>query len=147
MRILGLLGFSLGFTISLISAINVKSSISIALFVVYFIFNGSLLILFCITQSILVIRRIKSYWPIGKISLIFQGNIFLGVVFFALSNVSLLFSSEICEFAVHYVDGVFISSALSLLAVMMVYKYWDSITKEYLEFCVEKAPGLWSKEK
>jgi hypothetical protein len=139
MRILGLLGFSLGFAISLISAINAKSPISIVLFIIYFIFNGTVLLLFCVTQLILVVRRIKSYWPVG--------NILLGVMFFALSTTSLLFSNEICEFAVHYLDGVFISCTLSLLSVMMVYKYWDSITKEYLEFCVEKAPGLWSKEK
>ena len=31
---------------------------------------------------------------------------------------------------------MFFSSLFTLLAVMMVYKYWDSITKEDLEFAV-----------
>jgi hypothetical protein len=31
----------------------------------------------------------------------------------------------------------------SLLAVMMVYKYWDSITKEDLEFAVGGKSNVW----
>lgn len=33
-------------------------------------------------------------------------------------------------------DGLFFANTLILLSVMMVYKYWDSITKEDLEFSV-----------
>jgi hypothetical protein len=69
-----------------------------------------------------------------------------GLVFFAGVPLSLIFSNQICDFTVHYVDGMFIASTCGLLSVMMVYKYWDSITKEYLEFCIIDAPTLWNKE-
>ena len=137
MRILSVLGFVLGFSLSIVSSIYHNSAAIFILYIVYFIFNASMLCLFSLIQVILVIFRVKTYWPIG--------NVFLGFLFFALSFLSLIFSNYICEFAVHYIDGLFISSTLSLLSVMMVYKYWDSITREYLEFCVEKGGNLWKK--
>lgn len=38
-------------------------------------------------------------------------------------------------------DGLFFANTLILLSVMMVYKYWDSITKDDLEFSVG-APNI-----
>lgn len=55
----------------------------------------------------------------------------------------LLFSIELCHVASHYVDGMFLGSLFILLSVMMVYKYWDSITTEDMEFCVGGAPHIW----
>ncbi len=49
----------------------------------------------------------------------------------------------ICSAARHYIDGVFVATVCILLSVMMVYKYWDSITKEDLEFCVAGGPYPW----
>jgi len=63
----------------------------------------------------------------------------------------------------HYMDGLFFATLLNLLAVMMVYKvrsrppqrvlidsklitarqYWDSITKEDLEFSVGQKQNNW----
>lgn len=54
-----------------------------------------------------------------------------------------LASTKFCRFASHYTDGMFLGSAAVLLSVMMVYKYWDSITKEDLEFSVGGAPSVW----
>ena len=45
--------------------------------------------------------------------------------------------------AKHYIDGMFFGTMCSLLAVMMVYKYWDSITKEDLEFSVGGKSNVW----
>lgn len=56
---------------------------------------------------------------------------------------TLAFSNQICRFAVHYVDGMFLGSAFVLLSVMMVYKYWDSITTEDLEFSVGGSQQIW----
>jgi Chitin synthase export chaperone len=137
MRILSILGFVLGFSLSIISARNQNSAVIFILYIIYFIFNASMLCLFSLIQIILVIFRVRTYWPIG--------NVFLGFLFFSLSFLALIFSNDICELAVHYIDGVFISSILSLLSVMMVYKYWDSITREYLEFCIERGENLWKK--
>ena len=43
----------------------------------------------------------------------------------------------------HYLDGLFFATICNLLAVMMVYKYWDSITKEDLEFSVTSKANVW----
>lgn len=59
----------------------------------------------------------------------------MGVILFA--------SNPICQVALHYVDGVFFGTIALLLSVMMVYKYWDSITKEDLEFSIGGIPHAW----
>jgi len=38
---------------------------------------------------------------------------------------------------------MFFGTICSLLGVMMVYKYWDSITKEDLEFSVGAKENVW----
>jgi hypothetical protein len=43
----------------------------------------------------------------------------------------------------HYFDGTFFEAACNILAVMMVYKYWNSITKEDLEFAVGCKNNSW----
>ena len=63
------------------------------------------------------------------------GDIFFGILFFLLAQAIYWFLSPlICKLSVHYMDGLFFANTLILLSVMMVYKYWDSITKEDLEF-------------
>lgn len=49
----------------------------------------------------------------------------------------------ICDHVDHYIDGLFVFSLCMLLSVMMVYKYWDSITKEDLEFSVGSKAAVW----
>ena len=41
------------------------------------------------------------------------------------------FSVTICNAIKHYLDGLFFFTLCVLLSVMMVYKYWDSITVRY----------------
>ena len=38
-------------------------------------------------------------------------------------------SVNLCEGMNHYVDGMMFGAIFGLLSVMMVYKYWDSITR------------------
>lgn len=72
------------------------------------------------------------------------GDLFFGSIFFSLGIFAMMgFSNQICQFAVHYVDGMFLGSIFILLSVMMVYKYWDSITSEDLEFAISNGPQLW----
>jgi hypothetical protein len=76
--------------------------------------------------------------------LICVGDILFGVAFFVLGQIFMLvLSVQICEAAKHYIDGLFFGTVCSLLAVMMVYKYWDSITKEDLEFSVGGKANVW----
>lgn len=55
----------------------------------------------------------------------------------------LVFSLQACDAANHYVDGLFFGNVFTLLAVMMVYKYWDSLTREDLEFCIAGKTNPW----
>lgn len=73
-----------------------------------------------------------------------MGDILFGVAFFIVGQVILyVFSVNICDEVKHYIDGTFFGSICTLLAVMMVYKYWDSITKEDLEFSVGAKQNVW----
>jgi len=64
--------------------------------------------------------------------------------FFIIGQVILyVFSDTICNAVQHYLDGLFFATVCNLLAVMMVYKYWDSITREDLEFSVGIKQNNW----
>ncbi|KAL1923531.1 uncharacterized protein VTP21DRAFT_8511 [Calcarisporiella thermophila] len=108
----------------------------VVLWVIYFIFNGLLLLVYVVSQIVLVLNTLDDRWPLGDIS--------FGVLFFAIGQVVLFaFSRQICETVKHYIDGLFFGTICNLLAVMMVYKYWDSITKEDLEFSVGNKQNVW----
>ncbi|OZJ04051.1 hypothetical protein BZG36_03567 [Bifiguratus adelaidae] len=106
------------------------------LWVFYFIFNGAALIIYVILQIILVINTLDDRWPLG--------DILFGISFYLIGQVIMyVFSVTICDGAKHYIDGLFFGTICTLLAVMMVYKYWDSITKEDLEFSVGSKQNVW----
>jgi hypothetical protein len=109
---------------------------TIGLFVVLYLVNAIFVFVYVAMQIILVVNTLQDRWPLGDIS--------FGVLFFVIGQVLLYTSSNaICEGASHYLDGLFIVTLCNLLAVMMVYKYWDSITKEDLEFSVGTKPNNW----
>ncbi|KAI9243655.1 chitin synthase III catalytic subunit, partial [Sporodiniella umbellata] len=97
--------------------------------VFYFIVNGICFIVYVVSQMILVVNTLDDRWVLG--------DILFGTIFFIVGQLILyIFSVSICAEAKHYIDGTFFGSICTLLGVMMVYKYWDSITKEDLEFSV-----------
>ncbi|CAG8488747.1 8437_t:CDS:2 [Paraglomus brasilianum] len=107
-----------------------------ALWVVMYGFNGAALIIYIILQVILVLNTLDDRWPLGDIA--------FGTVFYAVGQVTLyVLSVRICDAVKHYIDGLFFGTICTLLAVMMVYKYWDSITKEDLEFSVGSKANVW----
>ncbi|KAG0173805.1 Chitin synthase, class 7 [Apophysomyces sp. BC1034] len=107
-----------------------------ALWVFYFIINGAAFIVYVISQIILVVNTLDDRWPLG--------DILFGTAFFVVGQVLMyIFSVLICDQVKHYVDGLFFGTICTLLAVMMVYKYWDSITKEDLEFSVGSKQNVW----
>lgn len=128
---------------------------TLGLFVVLYLINGICLFIYVIMQVILVTNTLQDRWPLGDIA--------FGVFFFVIGQVILyVFSDTICENVQHYLDGLFFATICNLLAVMMVYKvciinlrtfiagltklwnqYWDSITKEDLEFSVGTKQGNW----
>ncbi|KAG2183096.1 hypothetical protein INT44_006077 [Umbelopsis vinacea] len=106
------------------------------LWVFYFIVNGIAFVVYVILQIILVVNTLDDRWPLG--------DILFGTAFFIIGQVLMyIFSVVICDQVKHYVDGLFFGTICSLLAVMMVYKYWDSITKEDLEFSVGSKQNVW----
>ncbi|KAF9429604.1 Chitin synthase, class 7 [Podila epigama] len=113
-----------------------SSTNPVALWVVFFIFNGAALLIYVILQIVLVVNTLDDRWPLG--------DIVFGILFFGTGQVILyVFSLDICTFAKHYIDGLFFGTICTLLSVMMVYKYWDSITKEDLEFSVGSKQNVW----
>jgi hypothetical protein len=107
---------------------------------------------YTVSQLVLVVRTLDDRWVIG--------DIIFGIAFYVVGCVLLFaFSTKICDAVSHYIDGVFFFSLCMLLTVMMVYKvsqarckgmkelndvkYWDSITKEDLEFSVGSKQAVW----
>lgn len=100
------------------------------------VFNAVCAVVYIVLQFVLVLRTLDDRWPIG--------DIVFGTAFFAVAQVIQFgFSVTICDAVKHYLDGLFFSTLCNLLAVMMVYKYWDSITKEDLEFSVGSKQSVW----
>jgi hypothetical protein len=96
----------------------------IALYIIYMLWPLICVPVYIISQLILVFRTLEDRWPIG--------DIIFGTAFFAGGQVLLFaFSVTICDAIKHYIDGLFFFTLCVLLSVMMVYKYWDSITVRF----------------
>jgi hypothetical protein len=109
---------------------------TIGLFVVLYLLNAVQLLVYVVLQVLLVMRTLHDRWPLGDIA--------FGMFFFVAGQVILYAASApICKAISHYLDGLFFATTCNLLAVMMVYKYWDSITKEDLEFSVGTRMNNW----
>jgi hypothetical protein len=107
-----------------------------ALWIFYIVLNYLMFFIYIISQVILVINTLDDRWPLG--------DILFAATFFAIGQVLMyVFSVVICDNTKHYVDGMFFGAICNLLTVMMIYKYWDSITKEDLEFSVGSKQNVW----
>lgn len=163
MRICSAAAFAISFLVSLatfMSWAGLGPTNTIGLFVVLYLLNAVQLFVYLSLQILLVTRTLHDRWPLGDIS--------FGIFFFVVGQVILYaFSSPICKSVSHYMDGLFFATTCNLLAVMMVYKvcgrsliavgvphmpgqanvlplqYWDSITKEDLEFSVGTRMNNW----
>ncbi|CDS06095.1 hypothetical protein LRAMOSA08623 [Lichtheimia ramosa] len=107
-----------------------------ALWIIYYFINGAFVAIYIVVQLILIAFTLEDRWPLG--------DIIFGALFFIIGQISMhAFSIGICEHSKHYMDGLFLGSGCNLLAVMMVYKYWDSITGDDLEFALDSKPQYW----
>ena len=138
-RISSVIAFVISFLVSIAtfkSWAGLGPTNTIGLFIVLYLLNAVELFIYVTMQVLLVTRTLQDRWPIG--------DIIFGVFFFVAGQVILYaFSSTICNAVSHYLDGLFFATTCNLLAVMMVYKYWDSITKEDLEFSVGQRMNNW----
>lgn len=106
------------------------------LFVLLYIMNALFVTIYVVSQVTLTLFILRDLWSFGAIA--------LGTVFFILGQVLLYaFSQEICNNVKHYLDGLFFASLTNLFASMMIYKYWDMITTEDLEFSVSNKESAW----
>ena len=106
------------------------------LWIIYLLWPAICAVVYIVSQLVLVFRTLEDRWPIG--------DIVFGTAFFVVAQVILFaFSVTICDAVEHYIDGLFFFTLCMLLSVMMVYKYWDSITKEDLEFSVGSKAAVW----
>ncbi|KAK7203505.1 chitin synthase III catalytic subunit [Myxozyma melibiosi] len=132
LRLITVGSFALTFVISIFtfkSWGSLSPKDTTALFVVLYILNLVAVVIYAISQIILVLFTLQDLWPLGDIA--------LGIFFFVAGQVLLnVFSSTLCEHMKHYVDGLMFATFCNILTVMMIYKYWDSITREDLEFSV-----------
>ncbi|EIE80593.1 hypothetical protein RO3G_05298 [Rhizopus delemar RA 99-880] len=107
-----------------------------ALWIFYIVLNYFMFLVYIVSQIILVVNTLDDRWPLG--------DILFAAAFFAVGQVLMyVFSVVICDNTKHYVDGMFFGAICNLLTVMMIYKYWDSITKEDLEFSVGSKQNVW----
>ncbi|KGO70460.1 Chitin synthase III catalytic subunit [Penicillium italicum] len=138
-RVPSALMFALSFIISLATFKSWGSmgpQNTTGLFVVLYLLNAICIAVYLAMQLLLVANTLDDRWPLGHIS--------FGVFVFIIGQVLLYqFSDVICNHVKHYLDGLFFATFCNLLAVMMVYKFWDSITKEDLEFSVGVKPNTW----
>ncbi|EFX05196.1 chitin biosynthesis protein [Grosmannia clavigera kw1407] len=139
MRLCSVAAFIISFLVSLAtfkSWAGLGPTNTVGLFVVLYLLNAIQLFVYVVLQILLIARTLQDRWPLG--------NIAFGLFFFIAGQILLYaFSSRICVAIGHYLDGLFFATVCNLLAVMMVYKYWDSITKEDLEFSVGTRMNNW----
>ncbi|CAH0015755.1 unnamed protein product [Clonostachys rhizophaga] len=139
LRLISAFSFAITFLVSLgtfKSVAGMSPTETIGLFVVLYLLNAIQLFVYVGMQILLVVRTLQDRWPLGDIA--------FGIFFFIVGQVILYaFSSQICDAVAHYFDGLLIATVTNLLGVMMVYKYWDSITKEDLEFSVGTKMNNW----
>ncbi|ETW87721.1 hypothetical protein HETIRDRAFT_407264 [Heterobasidion irregulare TC 32-1] len=108
----------------------------IGLWIIYILWPLICTAVYVVSQLVLVFRTLEDRWPIG--------DIIFGAAFFTIAQILLFaFSVTICDAIKHYIDGLFFFTLCMLLSVMMVYKYWDSITREDLEFSVGSKATVW----
>lgn len=133
LRISTFLAFVLTFVISIFTFKNwsliINKDKTLALFVVLYIVNAVLLAVYVLSQILLCLYVLNNAWALGAT--------FLAVFFFVVGQILIyVLSNIICTGVNHYLDGLFFGTLCNTLAVMMLYKYWDMITAEDLEFSV-----------
>lgn len=139
MRLISFVFFVITFLVSLAtfkSWAGLSPTSTVGLFIVLYLVNAIAFAVYIIMQTILVVNTLEDRWPLGDLA--------FGTFFLIFGQVILyVFSTKICNAVQHYLDGLFFATICNLLAVMMVYKYWDSITREDLEFSVGIKQNNW----
>lgn len=141
LRIASFLAFALTFVIAVLTFNEWTPSTfshtnTTGLFVVLYVLNAFFVFVYIVSQLVLTAFVLRDPWAFGAVC--------LGSAFFIVGQVLLYgFSANICNNVKHYLDGLFFASMTNLFAAMMIYKYWDMITTEDLEFSVSNKESAW----
>ncbi|KAJ7605506.1 chitin synthase III catalytic subunit-domain-containing protein [Mycena polygramma] len=139
LRISCLVVFAVSFFVAIATFKNLagfKFAKPVGLWIIYILWPILCTAIYVVSQLVLVFRTLDDRWAVGAIV--------SGAAFYAAAQVLLFgFSVTICNAIKHYIDGLFFFTLCMLLSVMMVYKYWDSITREDLEFSVGSKAAVW----
>lgn len=141
-RLTAIVAFALNFIVALLTfkgwaGDTIDKSHTMGLFVVMYLLNALSLLMYVLSQVVLLVFYLKNWWALGALS--------LGLFFFVAAQIITYTASiYICEGVNHYIDGLFFGTLANLFAVMMIYKYWDMITADDLEFSVnsENSNGM-----
>ncbi|KAL4978367.1 chitin synthase export chaperone [Aspergillus desertorum] len=139
LRLTSMVMFAVSFLISILTFKSwggLSPTHTLAMFIVLYIVNAICIAVYLVMQLLLVLNTLEDRWPLGHIA-------FGLLVFIAGQVIMYAFGDVICDNVQHYLDGLFFATFCNLLAVMMVYKFWDYITKEDLEFSVGIKPNNW----
>ncbi|KAI3625848.1 hypothetical protein CBS9595_001209 [Malassezia furfur] len=135
LRLSTLVFWVIGFAVSAWTFGDVKNGQG-GLWFFEFIFPIIMVAIYIVSQVVLVVRTLDDFWAINDIA--------LGTIAYVAGIILMFgFNNQICESVKHYIDGTFFISLCMLFAVMMVYKFWDDITKEDLEFSVGSKHSAW----
>lgn len=123
LRTLTLVMFSITFLVALAtfkSWAGLSPTKTIGLFVVLYLLSGIEILVYVVSQILLVTNTLQDRWPLGDIA--------FGLFFLVVGQITLYFGSNtICNAFQHYLDGLFFATTCNLLAVMMVYKVNSSL--------------------
>lgn len=107
-----------------------------ALMISLYVINALWIFFYSISMLYLTGVILKQWWAFG--------SVMLGIVFFAAGQTLMYaFGRIICQKVRHYIDGIFFATVCNLFAFLMVYKSWDIITTEDLEFSVSNQDYTW----
>ncbi|WFC94063.1 Chitin synthase, class 7 [Malassezia brasiliensis] len=135
LRLSTLVFWVVGFAVSAWTFGDVKNAQG-GLWFFEFIFPIIMVAIYIVSQVVLVVRTLDDFWAINDIA--------LGTIAYVAGIILMFgFNNQICESVKHYIDGTFFITLCMLFSVMMVYKFWDDITKEDLEFSVGSKHSAW----
>jgi hypothetical protein len=102
------------------------------LFFGFFSFVAGCIFVWTVCQMVLM-RSLNDYWALGPLTMAF---LWFGLGMALMWGLGV----PICRATQHYLDGMFLMEICNLFSVMMIYKYWDTITREDLEYALPHVP-------
>lgn len=102
---------------------------TVALMIVLYVVNAVFMFFYAVFSFYLCAFTLKNWWAFGTYALSLFTFVSGQLLMYA-------FGFLICNSVRHYIDGAFFGTACNLFAFLMIYRAYDTITAEDLEFTV-----------